>query len=1038
MIEDEELRITFKDASEEHLQKLDEGLLHLEKYPDDLSGLNELMREAHSLKGDANMLGIKDVGTLAHQLEHILGTIKRSEASLTPALCDRLSGGLNAIRQLVREAVTGEPSGINTFYALAHLMGADTQPPKPLQVKEETVEIIKPTPETKPAPAAPTHTSEQESEVAAQQHITHPRRETPDRWQNHRSPIPNPQLPTPAENSQLISGQKSHRYIEDDELRTTFKIVCEEHLQKLDRGLLFLEKFPNDNAKLEEMLREAHSIKGDAGMLGVKDVGTLAHQLENIFTAVKLGELSFTSALCDNLSYGLDGIRQLVHEAVTGEPTGTNPADVLARMSPIQQTSPSAATLVPTLAEDGNMIAASSSAAPTDRMPAQVLQTPNITANQQPQPLTGNGYFSAAPVQPAATGLQFPPPTDAVKISSDTYRIETIRVETRNLDALMTQAGELTVAKIRIAHRLGEIEQIVSLWEEWSRDVFVNRFALDELERGLKVEVPNGRNSDINPKLAGNFHLRPSARNGTLKQVQNLHHRAEERLEQLGSLVNRLRNAVYEDTARLDTVADELEEGIRTLRLLPLSTIFNLFPRMVRDLARQQSKEVELVIEGGETKADKRILEEMKDPLMHILRNAIDHGIETPAERLQMGKPPVATIRLRGYQTATNIIIEVADDGRGLDIESIKRTAIKRGICREEELATMTLHQIQALIFAPGFSTRTFVTEVSGRGVGLDVVRTNVEHLKGSIHVESAPGKGCTLRLNLGTSLSTAHVLLVAVNDIAYALPVEFVQMARLVAESEIFTIEGRDTIILDGQPISVAPLANLLEMPSLNNNFSKPADEGQEIRNDKQQPCIILKIGEECLGLLVDALLDEQDVVLKPQSKLLQRVRNVAGATILGTGEVCMVLNPQDLIKSVRRPSRGIKPVTATEPAAEKQTILLVEDSIATRTQEKRILESAGYEVVTAVDGLDGYNKLKTRSFDAVVSDIQMPNLDGLGLTVKIRQHKEYKELPIILVTSLATDEDRRIGAQAGANAYITKSTFNQEVLLETLRRLV
>nr|WP_199313015.1 Hpt domain-containing protein [Microcoleus sp. FACHB-672] len=1033
MIEDEELRITFKDASEEHLQKLDEGLLHLEKYPDDLDGLNELMREAHSLKGDANMLGIKDVGTLAHQLEHILGTIKRSEASLTPALCDRLSGGLNAIRQLVHEAVTGEPSGINTFYALAHLMGADTQPPKPLQVKEEAVEIIKPTPEIKLTPAAPTHTSEQEREAAAEQHITQPRQETPDRRQNNTSPIPNnSQLPTPAENSKLISGQKSHRYIEDDELRTTFKIVCEEHLQKLDRGLLSLEKFPNDNAKLEEMLREAHSIKGDAGMLGVKDVGTLAHQLEHIFTAVKLGELSFSSALCDNLSYGLDGIRQLVHEAVTGEPTGTNPADVLTRMSHIQQTPPSASST-----EDGNAIAAGSSAAPTVMQPAQVLQTPNITSNQQPQPLTGNGYFSAASVQPAAIGLPLPS-TDAAKISSDTYRIDTIRVETRNLDALMTQAGELTVAKIRIAHRLGEIEEIVSLWEEWSRDVFVNRFALDELERGLKVEVPNGRNSDSNLKLPGNFHLRPSARNGTLKQVQNLHHRAEERLEQLGSLVNRLRNAVYEDTARLDTVADELEEGIRTLRLLPLSTIFNLFPRMVRDLARQQSKEVELIIEGGETKADKRILEEMKDPLMHILRNAIDHGIETPAERLQMGKPPVATIRLRGYQTATNIIIEVADDGRGLDIDSIKRTAIKRGICREEELATMTLNQIQSLIFAPGFSTRTFVTEVSGRGVGLDVVRTNVEHLKGSIHVESAPGKGCTLRLNLGTSLSTAHVLLVAVNDIAYALPVEFVQMARLVAESDIFTIEGRETMILDSQPISVAPLANLLEMPSLNNHFSNPAAEGQEIKNGKQQPCIILKVGEECLGLLVDALLDEQDVVLKPQSKLLKRVRNVAGATILGTGEVCMVLNPQDLIKSVRRPSKAIKPVSAAVPAAGKQTILLVEDSIATRTQEKRILESAGYAVVTAVDGLDGYNKLKTRSFDAVVSDIQMPNLDGLGLTVKIRQHKEYKELPIILVTSLATDEDRRIGAQAGANAYITKSTFNQEVLLETLRRLV
>jgi two-component system chemotaxis sensor kinase CheA len=253
--------------------------------------------------------------------------------------------------------------------------------------------------------------------------------------------------------------------------------------------------------------------------------------------------------------------------------------------------------------------------------------------------------------------------------------------------------------------------------------------------------------------------------------------------------------------------------------------------------------------------------------------------------------------------------------------------------------------------------------------------------------------------------------------------------MAKLVHQDDIFTIEGRETILLDSQPVSVVPLADLLELPASVNNLPV---------SSAASPCIILKVGEERLGLLVEALLDEQDVVLKPQSKLLKRVRNVAGATILGTGEVCMVLNPQDLIKSVLRHALPVTPLKGVERAKRKQVILLVEDSIATRTQEKRILESAGYEVVTAVDGLDGFNKLKTRSFDAVVSDIQMPNLDGLGLTAKIRQLKEYRELPIVLVTSLASDEDKRRGAEAGANAYITKSSFNQDVLLETLRRLV
>jgi two-component system chemotaxis sensor kinase CheA len=376
-------------------------------------------------------------------------------------------------------------------------------------------------------------------------------------------------------------------------------------------------------------------------------------------------------------------------------------------------------------------------------------------------------------------------------------------------------------------------------------------------------------------------------------------------------------------------------------------------------------------------------------------------------------------------------VIEVIDDGRGLDLESIKRTALKRGICREEELAMMTTAQIQSLIFTPGFSTRTFITEVSGRGVGLDVVHTSVEHLKGTLQAESVPGLGCTLRVQLGITLATAHVLIVEVDYIAYALPMKFVQTTRLITQSEIFAIEGRQTIALDGQPVSLARLADLLELPS-----GQPTSKASP--STKLLPCIILQVAEERLGLLVDALLDEQDVVLKPQSKLLKRVRNISGATILGTGVVCMVLNPQDLLKSVRQRSAAVIAEPAVEKPQTKPVILLAEDSITIRTQEKRILEGAGYEVVTAVDGLNAYNKLQTRSFNAVVSDVQMPNLDGLALTAKIRQHKEYRELPVILVTSLATDEDKRRGAEAGANAYITKNSFDQKTLLETLARLV
>jgi two-component system chemotaxis sensor kinase CheA len=529
------------------------------------------------------------------------------------------------------------------------------------------------------------------------------------------------------------------------------------------------------------------------------------------------------------------------------------------------------------------------------------------------------------------------------------------------------------------------------------------------------------------------------ATNADSRKGSSAHADTRVRLERLGGLLTRLRTAVDADQAQLDAVANALVEGIRTIRLLPLSTIFALFPRMVRDLAREQAKAIQLVIEGGEVAVDKRVVEELKDPLMHILRNAIDHGIETPAERARHGKPVPASLRLSAYQTGTSITVEVQDDGRGLDLETIKHTALQRSICREDELAAMTPGQIQALIFIAGFSTSPLVTDVSGRGVGLDVVRTQVAHLKGTIQVESSAGVGCTFRIQLPMTLVTTRVLIVSAVGRLYALPVEFVHTMRLVSPQEIFAIEGRATIVFETRPVSVARLSELLALPT-NKTGSQEQGTGSSSSPGAPEllPCIILSVGGEQLGLFVDALLDEQEVVLKPHSPILKRVRNVSGATILETGQICMVLNPQDLLKTARQQAALVVSERVSAEVQKKPVLLLMEDSILIRTREQRILESAGYEVVTAVDGVDALEKLKTRSFDAVVADVQTPRMDGLTLTARIRQDKHCQELPIILVTALATEEDKRKGLEAGANAYLTKPGFDQKVLLDTLRRLV
>lgn len=771
--------------------------------------------------------------------------------------------------------------------------------------------------------------------------------------------------------------------IEDEELRHLYKVASTDHIQNIEAGLLYLENNPQDLDKLEQLLREMHSLKGDSRMLGVKDVETLTHQLEDIIGTIKQGERVLTSQVFECLYQGIDAIRKIAAEAVTGKSAGVSVFHVLAQLMGAD-----ADEEIPEIQETV--------------IPVIVEQTPNLNSSpfieEDPEisPLSPSGRGAGGEGNSDEPTL----PAEVIAPIND-YQIDTIRVDSQKLDKLLTQASELVVTKGHIADRVTDIEQILEVWQEWSQEAFTTRLRFDESER--------------------NWH------------GENFHNQLATRLEQLGSLLTRLQSKTYEDSAKLETVANELQSGIHALRLLPFSTIFNLFPRTVRDLAKQQGKEVNLQIEGGDNSVDKRILEEMKDPLLHLLRNAIDHGIETPQERQKLGKPLIATIRLRGYQLGSTVSIEVSDDGRGLDVNAIKQGAVRQGIRSEAELSQMSTAQIQALIFAPGFSTRTAVTEISGRGVGLDVVHERVESLKGSIHVEFTPQKGCLFRISLNSSLFTTDALIVRVSEHPYAIPVQFVESMQLVSPQEVFTDAGSQTLSFEGESVSVAWLADLLGL-----RLQAPTSTKALNAASKTISCMILRIGSERLALLVDEILEQQDILLRPQSQLLKRVKNISGATILGTGEVCMVLNPTDLFKSAHKAIISVTVQELAQLAQVKQHILLVEDSIPIRTQMKRILEAAGYEVTAAVDGEDGFNKLEGNSFAAVVSDVQMPNLDGLELVAKMRQFDQYKDLPVILVTTLASESDKLQGHQVGANAYITKGDFEQGVLLDTLRSLI
>jgi two-component system, chemotaxis family, sensor kinase CheA len=695
--------------------------------------------------------------------------------------------------------------------------------------------------------------------------------------------------------------------------------------------------------------------------------------------------------LCDRLYQGLDAVRKLAVEATTGAPSGVNLEGVLAQLH-LSGATPEAAHSIADLAKQtltGLSLDLDETLEDADlammEHPLVDLLDPAMVLAQEPSPL-GEIAPGNRPEGTAAPNPQ--------------YQIESVRVEAQKLDVLMTQADELTVTKLRIARRLDDLTTFINQWDEWARELMGDR-----LFSGASSEMTQ-------------THTR-----GT--------HQAQ--ISALGEALKEMRLAAIEDTARLETVSARLDSGIRTLRLLPLSSIFGIFPRLVRDLARDQGKSIELVLEGGDTLADKRILEELKDPLTHLLRNAIDHGIETTEERLTSGKPETATIRLRGFQIGDRIGVEITDDGQGLDLDKIKKTARKRSLHSEAELAVMSTSQLQNLIFAPGFSTKETVTAISGRGVGLDVVRANVERLKGSIVVQSEPGQGCIFRLLINANLASTHALIASVQGYPFALPIDAVETLLLLNRDDIFALEGKPTIRWNQQPISVTWLSDLLNLPVQ----APDSLEGVNVRNPKLS-CVLLKVDGAHVGLLVDYLVDQQHLVLKPKHPLLKPIQLITGAAILGNGEICQVLDPQQMVLAVKGSAQGSQMENLLAESASQPKILLVEDSVPIRTQVKRILEGAGYEVTAAVDGLDGFNKLKGDRFDAVVSDVEMPNLSGLELTSRIRQYREYDELPIILVTTLAKEADKRRGADAGANAYLTKGDFDQSLLLNTLRRLM
>ncbi len=576
----------------------------------------------------------------------------------------------------------------------------------------------------------------------------------------------------------------------------------------------------------------------------------------------------------------------------------------------------------------------------------------------------------------------------------------TIRVATHKLDRQMASIEELLRLKVATELRLAELGRLVGSLGRWQSALSESR----QIARQKRFAADKQRDPDA---------MRLAA---LLEEQWKAAERATTEAAQLFSELRRTSDTLAATT-------DTLRDDVRAVRMLPVEDVLMPFVRMVRELGRATGKDVSLKVLGGNTEVDRDVLESIKDPLMHLLRNSIDHGIEAPAERGALGKPHSAELVLHARSRAGMLEIEIADDGRGIARREIERVAQKRGLARAEQLSRMDDGAVRALIFEDGFSTAQEVGELSGRGVGLAVARAAVEKLGGRIVLRSEEGQGTSFTLLLPLTLATSRLLLVGVGGERFALPTAAVERVIRVQLSELTRIDRGHACDVDGRPVQVFQLSDALQVP--------------EAAGAERMFGVVLAGTTGRAVCLVDSVFDEQELVARGLGDHLRSVANVSGVAVLADGRVVPILNSADLLKNAHTMAEAPARAAAAE-ARQVRRVLVVDDSVTTRTLEKSILEAAGYEVEVAVDGLAALERLARASFDLVLSDVQMPRLDGLALARAIKQDSRLKQLPLILVSSLDSAEQRKAGLDAGADAYLSKQDFEQGLLLATLERFL
>ena len=775
--------------------------------------------------------------------------------------------------------------------------------------------------------------------------------------------------------------------IDDDQGRNSlldlFREEAAAQTRVLSDGLLALEQRPTDAAALEACMRAAHSLKGAARIIGLQPGVDIAHAMEECFVGAQHGEFTLTPAHIDVLLRGVDLLLR-VGEANPAATVSREEIDVFVR----RMSAPEAAVSdLANLADVPQAPGATVTPAQGNADAYALLQA-QLQAEAQTEALTqGPAHVEETP---RAISEEHTP------TQPDTHADRMLRVRAANLDRVLSLSGEVLVESRWLAPFAASMLRVKRTQRETA-------LALDAIYDKLADQLDDAA-------LASLTEVRTA-----LNRMQHT----------LGARIDELDH--YDRSA--SNLAQLLYDEALQCRMRPFGDATYAYPRIVRDLARSLGKRVKFDIVGTSTQVDRDILDMLDAPLGHLLRNALDHGIELPEERLLRGKPADARITLEARHSAGKLLISVSDDGAGIDLEAVRASVIRRKLADADTAARLSEQELLDFLLLPGFSMRERVTDVSGRGVGLDAVHEMVKAVRGTVRIFSEPGRGARFVMQLPLTLSVMRSLLVEVGGEAYAFPLAHVRRTLELGRTEIDMLEGQQHFAFEGKPVGLVTAHQLL-------GAQGPAVERETVA------VVVIGDERETYGIAVDRFLGERMLVVQPLDTRLGKIKDIAAGALMENGDAVLIVDVDDLLRSVDKLVRGgqLDKIARAQNVAVRQRkhVLVVEDSLTVRELERKLLEKRGYTVTVAVDGMDGWNALRSGTFDLVVTDIDMPRMDGIELVTLIKRDPVFKPVPVMIVSYKDRDEDRRRGLEAGADYYLAKGSFHDEALLDAVRDLI